>query len=94
MVSIVTVDDDKPVDVATISGDREFLAHRGIETRHVACTKGSAPIGDVLQAAALADHADILVMGAYGHSRIREFVLRGATRTVLGNTRLPILLSH
>ena len=94
MVSIVTVDDDKPIDAASISGVREFLARRGIETRHVARIKGSAPIGDVLQAVALADDADLLVMGAYGHSRLREFVLGGATRTVLGNTRLPILLSH
>jgi nucleotide-binding universal stress UspA family protein len=33
-------------------------------------------------------------MGAYGHSRVREFVLGGASRSVLHNPRLPILLSH
>ena len=33
-------------------------------------------------------------MGAYGHSRLREFVLGGATRTVLHDPKLPILLSH
>jgi nucleotide-binding universal stress UspA family protein len=34
------------------------------------------------------------VMGAYGHSRIREFVLGGATMSLLSHPPLPILLSH
>jgi len=38
--------------------------------------------------------ADLLVMGAYGHSRLREFVLGGATREMLRDPRLPVLLSH
>ena len=33
-------------------------------------------------------------MGAYGHSRLQEFVLGGATRDVIGNLQLPVLLSH
>jgi nucleotide-binding universal stress UspA family protein len=43
----------------------------------------------------LADHsADLLVMGAYGHSRLREFVLGGVTRTILGEMTVPALMSH
>ena len=38
--------------------------------------------------------ADLLVMGAYGHSRLRELVLGGATRSVLEGLSLPALLSH
>ena len=38
--------------------------------------------------------AQLLVMGGYGHSRIRDFVLGGATRGVLSDLRLPVLLSH
>jgi nucleotide-binding universal stress UspA family protein len=38
--------------------------------------------------------ADLLVMGAYGHSRLRELVVGGATRTVLERARLPVLMSH
>ena len=37
---------------------------------------------------------DLLVMGCYGHSRLREFVLGGATRHVLANTTIPVLMSH
>jgi nucleotide-binding universal stress UspA family protein len=43
----------------------------------------------------LADRsADLLVMGAYGHSRLREFVLGGVTRTILGEMTVPVLMSH
>ena len=38
--------------------------------------------------------ADLLVMGAYGHSRLREFVLGGATRSVLAAMTLPVLMAH
>ena len=43
----------------------------------------------------VSDHgADLLVMGAYGHSRMREFVFGGATRTILQQMTVPVLLSH
>jgi nucleotide-binding universal stress UspA family protein len=38
--------------------------------------------------------ADLLVMGGYGHSRLREFVLGGATRGILGSMTIPTLMSH
>jgi nucleotide-binding universal stress UspA family protein len=43
---------------------------------------------------ALEIEADLLVMGAYGHSRFREFVLGGATRKILSDPPLPVFLSH
>jgi nucleotide-binding universal stress UspA family protein len=49
--------------------------------------------GTTLLAAAAAENADLLVMGAYGHSRLREIVLGGATREVLRHARVPVLLS-
>jgi nucleotide-binding universal stress UspA family protein len=49
--------------------------------------------GATLLDAAGAENADLLVMGAYGHSRLREIVLGGATRDVLRHARLPVLLS-
>ena len=41
-----------------------------------------------------ASGAELLVMGCYGHSRLREFILGGATRDVLSHMRQPVLLSH
>jgi nucleotide-binding universal stress UspA family protein len=38
--------------------------------------------------------ADLLVMGGYGHSRLREFVLGGATRGILESMTVPVLMSH
>ena len=49
--------------------------------------------GATLLTAAAAAGADLLVMGAYGHSRLREIVLGGATREVLHGAQLPVLLS-
>ncbi|MGH6960495.1 MAG: universal stress protein [Dongiaceae bacterium] len=38
--------------------------------------------------------SDLLVMGAYGHSRLREMILGGATRDVLATTTVPLLMAH
>jgi nucleotide-binding universal stress UspA family protein len=50
--------------------------------------------GQALLTFAAEEDANWMVMGAYGHSRIREFLLGGATRHVLANATLPILMSH
>jgi len=51
-------------------------------------------IGEVLKDFANHHRLDLLVMGAYGHSRFREFVLGGATRSMIANPPVPLLLSH
>ena len=38
--------------------------------------------------------ADLLVMGGYGHSRFREFVLGGTTRDILASTTVPVFMAH
>jgi nucleotide-binding universal stress UspA family protein len=53
---------------------------------------GDAPLLPLLRERSL--YAALLVMGCYGHSRAREWVLGGATRTVLGTMTLPVLLVH
>ena len=50
--------------------------------------------GDVLLNEAADLGADLIVMGAYGHSRFRELVLGGVTRTLLGQMTVPVLMSH
>jgi len=57
------------------------------------------PIGDIDVADALLSHAadsstDFIVMGGYGHSRLREFVLGGVTRLMLRSMTAPVLMSH
>jgi nucleotide-binding universal stress UspA family protein len=43
---------------------------------------------------AVSKQASLLVMGAYGHSRLRETLLGGVTRTLLASSKIPLLLSH
>ena len=38
--------------------------------------------------------ADFIVMGGYGHSRLREFILGGVTRSILKSMPVPVLMSH
>lgn len=50
--------------------------------------------GEALLQRAADGGADVLVMGAYAHSRMREFVFGGATRHVLRHAKIPVLMSH
>jgi nucleotide-binding universal stress UspA family protein len=57
------------------------------------------PLGDIDVANTLLSHAadediDCIVMGGYGHARLREFVLGGVTRTILRSITVPVLMSH
>jgi nucleotide-binding universal stress UspA family protein len=54
----------------------------------------SRPIGAVLTAFAAAHDLDLLVMGAYGHSRMRDFILGGATKSIMRDPPVPVFLSH
>jgi nucleotide-binding universal stress UspA family protein len=54
---------------------------------------GSA-VGEMIAHAARRCHADLLVMGAYGRSRLSEWALGGATRSVLFDASIPVFLKH
>lgn len=94
-VSVLTVADEKPLagpDIAAALSSS--LAKRGFIAAPVKVTLGAGSIAEALQDAALSEGAQLLAMGGFGHSRIRDFVLGGATRGVLADLRLPALLSH
>lgn len=55
---------------------------------------GRPPSEVILQHAAHAVQADLIVMGLYGHSRLREFILGGVSREMLDDSPIPLLLSH
>jgi nucleotide-binding universal stress UspA family protein len=70
------------------------LARHGIKankTERIAAATGAGP---ALAAEATGFDADLVVMGCYGHSRLREFVFGGATRHFLGKMHVPVLMSH
>jgi nucleotide-binding universal stress UspA family protein len=51
-------------------------------------------VGETLSACAKEFEADTLVMGCYGHARLREFMFGGASRHILANMSVPVLVSH
>lgn len=72
----------------------QYLRAHGIESQWH--DEGAEPhdIGEQMLSRASDLGAQLLVMGAYGHSRAREWVLGGATRTLLQSMTLPVLMSH
>ncbi len=73
---------------------RAFLHAHGVADPHLHAGGRDEDVGNQLLSLAADLGADLLVMGCYGHSRAREWVLGGATRTVLDSMTLPVLLSH
>jgi nucleotide-binding universal stress UspA family protein len=72
----------------------DYFEWRGIACERRALTPGDEPVGAALLRAAGEAGADLLVMGGYGRSRLRQLVLGGVTRHVLRHAQLPVLLAH
>jgi nucleotide-binding universal stress UspA family protein len=70
------------------------LARHGVNATIEATAAEDIDIGNALLSRAADLDADLLVMGAYGHSRVRELVLGGITRTIIDSMTLPVLMAH
>lgn len=70
------------------------LARHGLKVSAKTAPISSGSAGEELLAQCTNQGADLLVMGGYGHTRIREFVLGGATDHILNHAGLPVLMSH
>lgn len=71
-----------------------WLARRGVPGHAVRSLAATDHVGERLLDEARTMKADLLVMGAWGHSRIGEWILGGATRHILRNAELPVLVAH
>lgn len=72
----------------------DYLGWHGVAAQVRAITPAGQSVGAALLDAARAVDADLLVLGSYGHSRLRELVLGGVTRHVLNHADLPVLMAH
>jgi nucleotide-binding universal stress UspA family protein len=93
-VSILTVLEKRGEDGENrLSAERlaDYLRHHGIRSDVQFETAGS-PAAQVVKDMAYARDADLLVMGGYGHGRMREFVFGGVTREILSDCALPVLM--
>ena len=71
-----------------------FLARHGVKVEATRSYTDELSVGDELLVRVADGEFDLLVMGAYGHSRLREIVLGGVTQTLLQHMTIPVLMSH
>ena len=72
----------------------QHLARHGLKVNVKRITSPEIDIASTLLSYAADCNADLIVMGGYGHSRLREFVLGGVTRALLQSMTVPVLMSH
>ncbi len=72
----------------------EHLARHGVPAEVKRITRGDIDVQSALLSHAADSGTDFIVMGGYGHSRLREFILGGVTRNMLGAMTVPVLMSH
>lgn len=93
-VHVVIWDEGGPVPAAGAGLEGYLRAHAVQVHRFVQGAPAPQDPGEALLSLASDVGADLLVMGCYGHTRTREFLLGGATRTVLASMTLPVLMAH
>jgi nucleotide-binding universal stress UspA family protein len=70
------------------------LARHGLNVEVKRIVLGDVDVADIILSHAADAGTDFMVMGGYGHSRLREFVLGGVTRSILRSMTVPVLMSH
>lgn len=96
----------RAIDIVAVSGERgkggelagtnmaRHLARHGLKVELKRVSAGNADVPSAIRSHAAETGADFMVMGGYGHSRLREFILGGVTRTILTSSTVPVLMSH
>jgi nucleotide-binding universal stress UspA family protein len=96
----------KAIDILAVSGERgkgselvgtnmaRHLARHGLAVELKRISAGEVDVPSTIRNHASETGTDFMVMGGYGHSRLREFILGGVTRTILTSSTIPVLMSH
>ena len=93
-VDLVIVAEERKNDEITGVRTSEHLTRHGVAVSVKRIAKGDLAVQDVILSYAADSGADFMVMGGYGHSRLREFILGGVTRGILNSMTVPVLMSH
>jgi nucleotide-binding universal stress UspA family protein len=92
-VVIIANEPGKQDEIEGADMGQHLARHRlNVEVKRI--NYGNLDVADALLSHAADFDADFIVMGGYGHSRLREFVLGGATRGILRSMTAPVLMSH
>ncbi|RMF07696.1 MAG: universal stress protein [Alphaproteobacteria bacterium] len=93
-VAILTVGDNRDLDGPDARALAESLSWRGITADIIETSAGRRSDGQAVLNAVTELGADLLVMGAYSHSRLRELILGGVTQEVIEGSTIPVLMTH
>lgn len=94
-VQVVTISTQRaPTDEMPSADIARHLARHGLNVEAKRLVSGELDVASTLLSHFVDDSIDLVVMGGYGHSRIREFILGGATRGMLASATIPAFMAH
>lgn len=94
-VHVLAWEEEAPVEISGHRLDLDgYLRLHGVEPTWHRGGRVPEPLGEILLSQVSDLGADLLVMGCYGHSRAREWILGGTSRTILRSMTLPVLMAH
>jgi len=93
-IDVLCVDPDDATDRDPGADITAHLAHHGFKAEAHTMTSAELSVADTILSASADLGSELIVMGAYGHTRFREVVLGGVTRSILHHMPVPVLLSH
>ena len=96
-VKVLSLDQQGPDSEGAFTASDDMtlaLARHGIDAEAASDTTAGRPVGEALLSYVTQQGGDLLVMGCSGHTRFREFIFGGATRHVLQNAKVPVLMAH
>ncbi|MBM6583861.1 universal stress protein [Microvirga sp. BT689] len=85
---------DPPTDGMSCADLKAHLAHHNVVAEVVTAESEGRPVAEIILEEARRISADLVIMGAYGHTRLSEQVFGGATRDMLATSESPILVAH
>ncbi len=93
-VEVVIVTEPHKTGETTGTQMAEHLARHGVTVTVKSITRGDIGVQSAILSHAADSGANFIVMGGYGHSRLREFILGGVTRNMMSAMTVPVLMSH
>jgi nucleotide-binding universal stress UspA family protein len=92
-IVVVTNEPGKQDEIEGVDMGRH-LARHGLKINVERIPRGDVDVADALLSHAADSGADFMVMGGYGHSRLRQFILGGVTRSLFRSMTIPVLMAH
>ena len=93
-VELLIVTEPRKQDEINGANMTEHLARHGVSVALKRISRGDIDVQSAILSHAADSSANFIVMGGYGHSRLREFILGGVTRNMLTSMTVPVLMSH